>query len=132
MTIESVIAALESADLDDLRDEWRRRYRAPPRLRSKALLRNVLAWRIQADVYGGLDEQTRRLLRDERPPREPIVTPGTIITREWRGVRHQIEATGDGFLYDGRRWKSLSEIARAITGTRWNGPRFFGLREVKP
>ena len=70
MTIASVIAALESADLDDLRDEWGRRYEAPPRLRSKALLRNVLAWRIQADAYGGLDKQTRRLLRDKRPPRE--------------------------------------------------------------
>lgn len=132
MAIESVIAALESADLDDLRDEWRRRYGLPPRLRSKTLLRNVLAWRIQADVYGGLDEQTRRLLRDERPPREPIVTPGTILKRDWHGTLHEIEAIGDGFLYDGRRWKSLSVIARAITGTRWNGRRFFGLQEAQP
>jgi hypothetical protein len=87
----------------------------------------VLAWRIQADLYGGLDPQTRKLLRDERPRREPAVAPGTIITREWRGVTHQVESTVEGFLYDGRRWNSLSEIARAITGTRWNGRRFFGL-----
>lgn len=132
MNVESVIARLETADLNGLREEWSRRYGAPPRLRSKTLLRNVLAWRIQADVHGGLDEETRRLLRDERPPREPLVAPGTIITREWRGVRYQIEATGDGFLYNGRRWKSLSEIARAITGTRWNGPRFFGVKMARP
>lgn len=123
-----MLAKLERADLDALREEWRRRYGAPPRLRSKTLLRNVLAWRIQADIYGGLDPKTRKLLHDDRPPREPVVQPGTIIIRDWRGVTHHIEATGDGFLYDDRRWKSLSEIARAITGTRWNGPRFFGLR----
>ena len=132
MTLAAVLARLEHADLDRLRNEWRRRYGAPPRLRSKTLLRNVLAWRIQADLFGGLEPQTRKLLRDERPAREPIVQPGTIITREWRGVTHHIEATGEGFLYDGRRWASLSEIARAITGTRWNGPRFFGLREKQP
>lgn len=129
MSLESLLAALETADLEGLRAQWRRRYGAPPRLRSKALLRHVLAWRIQADAYGGLGPQTRKLLRDDRPPREPVVAPGTIITREWRGQRHQVEATGEGFLHDGRCWKSLSEVARTITGTRWNGPRFFGLRE---
>lgn len=132
MSLEGLLAELEHADLDGLREEWRRRYGAPPRLRSKTLLRNVLAWRIQADIYGGLDPQTRKLLRDDRAPREPMVQPGTTITREWRGMTHRIEATGDGFLYDGRRWKSLSEIARAITATRRNGPRFFGLRKAQP
>jgi hypothetical protein len=132
VSLDALLAKLEHADLDGLREEWRRRYGAPPRLRSKTLLRNVLAWRIQADLFGGLDPQTRKLLRDDRPPREPVVQPGTIITREWRGVTHHIEASGDGFLYGGRRWKSLSEIARAIAGTRWNGPRFFGLRETQP
>lgn len=127
MSVEQVIASIEKQDLDGLRAEWRRRYGAPPRLRSTMLLRHVLAWRIQADIYGHLDEQTRKLLRDTRPPREPVVSRGTILTREWRGVRHEVEATDGGFLYQGRRWKSLSEIARAITGTRWNGRRFFGL-----
>jgi hypothetical protein len=126
VNLEPLLTELESADLDGLREEWRRRYGAPPRLRSKTLLRHLLGWRIQAERFGGLDEETRRL------PREPLVTPGAVITREWHGVTHQIQATGDGFLYDGRRWKSLSEIARAITGTRWNGPRFFGLREAQP
>ena len=78
---------------------------------------------------GGLDAQTRKLLRDNRPAPESTVAPGTIIRREWRGVSDEIEATGNGFLYRGKHWESLSGIARAITGTRWNGPRFFGLRE---
>jgi hypothetical protein len=125
--LEQVIATIEQQDLDGLRAEWRRRYGAPPRLRSTLLLRHVLAWRIQADVHGSLDEQTRKLLRDTRMPHDPVVGEGTILTREWKGVHHQVEATDGGFLYDGRRWKSLSEIARAITGTRWNGRRFFGL-----
>ena len=129
MSVEAQIAALERANLDQLRQQWRRRYGAPPRLRSVVLLRHVLAWRIQSEAFGGLNSETRKLLRDLRPPREPLVAPGTIITREWRGERHDVEATGDGFLYGGRSWKSLSEVARAITGTRWNGPRFFGLRE---
>ena len=130
--MEATLAALESANLDGLREQWRGRYGTPPRLRSEMLLRNVLAWRIQADALGGLDAQTRKLLRDSRPPREPVVPPGTIIRREWRGVRHEIEATGNGFLFENKRWESLSEIATAITGTRWNGPRFFGLREKRP
>jgi hypothetical protein len=91
------------------------------------LLRHVLAWRIQADVYGSLDEETRKLLRDTRSPRDPLVREGTILMREWNGVRHEVEATAGAFLYNGKRWKSLSEVARAITGTRWNGRRFFGL-----
>lgn len=127
MSVEQLIASIEQQDLDGLRAEWRRRYGAPPRLRSTMLLRHVLAWRIQADVYGNLDEETRKLLRDTRAPQDPLVSEGTILTREWRGVRHEVEATDGVFLYQGRRWNSLSEIARAITGTRWNGRRFFGL-----
>ena len=130
MSLEQVIASIEKQDLEGLRAEWRRRYGSPPRLRSKALLRHVLAWRIQADVFGHLDDQTRKLLRDARPPRVPLVSQGTIITREWRGVRHEVEATDGGFLYAGQRWRSLSEIARGITGTRWNGRRFFGLSSL--
>lgn len=132
MSLETAIAELEGQDLEALRDGWRRRYGAPPRLRSEMLLRHVLAWRIQADRHGYLDENTRKTLRDKRPPREPLVPPGTVLSREWRGVRHQVEAVEDGFLYNGQLWKSLSEVARAISGTRWNGPRFFGLRQAKP
>ena len=132
MNIEAIIAALDKPVLEQtaqgVEAALRSAASAPLRHRSFA---TVLAWRIQADAFGGLDEQTRKLLRDTRPPREPIVPPGTILTREWRGVRHQVEAQATDFCSAGRAWKSLSEVARAITGTRWNGPRFFGLREQR-
>lgn len=128
--VTGLITMLETATLDELRAEWGRRYGAPPRLRSPDLLRRILAWRIQAELEGGLDRTTRRLLHSEGAARETRLAAGSLIAREWKGVRHEVEAVDDGFIYDGRRWKSLSEVARAITGARWNGPRFFGLRDA--
>lgn len=122
------LAWLEDARLQDLRKEWEQRYGAAPRLRSPDLLRRMLAWRIQADTYGGLDVATRKRLAGQAGGAESLLAEGTVITREWRGEKHAVEVANDGFLYNGERWKSLSEVARAITGTRWNGPRFFGLR----
>jgi hypothetical protein len=90
----------------------------------------MLAWRIQAAEESGLDQVTRKLLAGGAAGPETLLAEGTVITREWEGVRHEVEVTGTGFLYGGERWKSLSEVARAITGTRWNGPRFFGLRDA--
>ena len=119
---------LENANLDELRTAWGRRYGASPRLRSASLLRRVLAWRIQAKEMGGLDAPTRKLLSRDLGGRESLLAPGTIIAREWKGVRHEVEVAEDGYIHAGRRWKSLSQVARAITGTRWNGPLFFGLR----
>lgn len=128
--MSGILASLETASLDELRTEWGRRHGAPPRLRSPDLLRQVLAWRIQAAGEGGLDPATRKLLRKQGGVGDARLSPGTIIAREWKGVRHEVETAEDGFLYAGRRWDSLSAIARAITATRWNGPRFFGLREA--
>jgi len=128
--MSGLLAALESATLDELRAEWGRRYGAPPRLRSPDLLRQVLAWRIQTAEEGGLDKVSKRMLCSDVRAGSAQLAPGTIIAREWQGIRHEVEAIDDGFIHAGRRWKSLSEIARAITGTRWNGPRFFGLREA--
>lgn len=125
-----LIPTLETASLEVLREEWGRRYGASPRLRSPDLLRRILAWRIQAELEGGLDRATRRLLRGSAATRETRLATGSLITREWKGARHEVVAVDDGFLYAGRHWKSLSEIARVITGTRWNGPRFFGLRDA--
>lgn len=91
----------------------------------------MLAWRIQAGREGGMNTDTRRALR--RPTASPgltCLTPGTRLMREWKGVRHEVTVEGDGRLRWGEEiYASLSEVARAITGTRWNGPRFFGLRE---
>jgi hypothetical protein len=130
MTAPGVLTALETAQLEDLRSEWRRRFGPPPSLRSVQLLRHAMAWRLQAAESGGFDTRTRRLLRSGASSREALLATGTVIAREYRGVRHQVEVTEDGHLYAGRAWNSLSEIARAITGTRWNGPRFFGQRPL--
>jgi hypothetical protein len=126
---ERLLAQLAGADLEELRNEWERRYGAAPRLRSPELLRRILAWRIQASTQGGLDRVTRRLLVSDAGP-EDLMAEGSVITREWLGVPHHVEVVDGGYLYGGKRWKSLSEIAREITGTRWNGPRFFGLRDA--
>ena len=92
-----------------------------------------MAWNIQADALGGLDADTRRRLRGHAAPAlSGRLAPGTLLTREWKGLAQVVEATGDGFLFKGRKFRSLSEVARAITGTRWNGPRFFGLRTEEP
>ena len=124
------VRALESMDLHSLRDEWRRRYGPPPKMRSTELLARLLAWRIQADAFGGLDSTTIRLLKAETPvPAKVLLDPGTRLFREWQGRRHEVTVLEQGFGYAGREYRSLSEVARAITGTRWNGPRFFGLRD---
>lgn len=123
--------ALEGLSLEDLRARWRERYGAPPTLRSPELLAHMLAWRIQAEREGGLDADLRRALRRPAGVRAAAeLTGGTRIVREWEGVAHEVIAiNGGGFLYRGDRYRSLSQIARLITGVRWNGPRFFGLRD---
>jgi hypothetical protein len=128
--VTAEVRALERADLRQLRAEWRKRYGQPPKIRSPELFARLLAWRIQAPVFGGLDEATIRILRGERP-HPPLLCPkaGDKLVREYRGKRHEVIVLGGAFEYEGREYGSLSEIARAITGTRWNGPRFFGLRD---
>ncbi len=128
--ITKEVRALEALDLHGLRSEWRKRYGDPPKMRSKTLLARLLAWRIQADAFGGLDATTIRLLKsDHLPPPKPALPPGSRISREWQGRRHEVDVLEKGFRYAGTEYRSLSEIARSITGTRWNGLRFFGLRE---
>ena len=130
MSLEDDVRALEALGLEALRAEWRRRYSAPPGLRSVDLLRRLLAWRIQADAYGDLDGDVRRRLRAAAAPRrtDQRVRPGARIAREWQGRRYEVDVVEGGFVHGGVRYASLSQIARLITGTRWNGPRFFGLR----
>jgi len=130
VTIE--VRGLMALNLEGLRREWKRRYGAPPKLRSVNLLRYMLAWRIQEVAWGGLDGDLRQRLR--RPgsiaaAAGPRPSVGSIITREYRGRPHTVAVTAEGFIYDGVTYKSLSKVAHAITGTRWNGPKFFGLRE---
>lgn len=130
--VSADVAALEALDLEGLRAEWRRRLGPPPKLRSTELLRLQLAWRIQAAAFGGLDAQTRRLLRRPIPKTaQPLCRPGDRLIREWDGIRHEVIVTDDGFVYREQTFDSLSAVARAVTGVRWNGPRFFGLRQVE-
>ena len=145
-THESVLAqlaALKTMSVNELKAEWQILFDAPAPNNSRKFLESRLAYRIQELTYGGPDKQTRRLLdllADEvegtltrksqiADPRNPVV--GTKLIREWDGIAHTVTVLKEGFEWGGQRYKSLSAVARAITGTRWNGYRFFGLRERK-
>lgn len=137
------LAALKAMSVNELKAEWQELFAAPAPNNSRAFLEGRLAYRIQELTYGGPDKPTRRLLdllADEvegtltrkaqiADPRNPVV--GTKLIREWDGTAHTVTVLKDGFDWGGQRYKSLSAVARAITGTRWNGYRFFGLRERK-
>ncbi|MDA0963426.1 MAG: DUF2924 domain-containing protein, partial [Proteobacteria bacterium] len=130
------LAALKAMSVNELKTEWQGLFDAPAPNNSRTFLESRLAYRIQELTYGGPDKQTRRLLdllADEvegtltrkaqiADPRNPVV--GTKLIREWDGVAHTVTVLREGFDWDGRRYKSLSAVARAITGTRWNGYRF--------
>ncbi len=122
-----------------LKDKWRTLYGAePPRQISRALMLRALAYRIQEKSLGGIKPATRRLLmqfaHDCAAARTPgaapsrTVQPGAVLVREWRGISHQVSVLEKGFRFRGRHYRSLSEVAREITGTRWSGPLFFGLK----
>ena len=140
--IETELTKLVHMPIKDLRDGWKERLESePPDVRSREVMVRLLAWRLQAEAFGGPDVATERKLREiadtlERtgtyePKLRRDLSPGVVVTREWKGVVHRVAVTTGGFEYDGRRFKSLSDVARTITGTRWSGPRFFGL-EQKP
>lgn len=142
-TVLARLAALRAMDVAALKAEWKSLFGAEPPNNSRAFLELRLAYRIQELAYGGVQSETRRLLdllADEREgkslrkrkiadPRSPVA--GTKLVREWAGVEHAVTVLRDGFEWQGRTYKSLSAIARAITGTRWNGWRFFGMRQAK-
>lgn len=133
------LAELRRLDSTALKQRWRVLYRteAPVHI-GQALLLQAVAYRLQERVLGGLRPSTRRLLErtaednlHRRTPTEAPatkVTPGSVLIREWHGVSHRVTVLADGVLLRGTRYGSLSEVARKITGTRWSGPRFFGLR----
>jgi hypothetical protein len=139
------IARLRDLDVVALRSRWQNAFRrqAPPQLPRRLLFR-VLAYRLQADQLGDLDSASRRLLDSSGSPekagqkavdsrrRTAELRPGTVLGREWKGHMHHVAVLADGFAWNGKTYPSLSNIAFAITGTRWNGPRFFGLRDKSP
>ena len=123
------VRALEGLGLEALRQEWRVRYGQPPKLRSPDLLARLLSWRIQADAWGGLDADLLKRLRQRSVPvAGPKLTPGVRLEREWRGLRHTVHVVEEGFIWNGTTYSSLTRIAALITGGKWNGPLFFGLR----
>ena len=138
--IDTRITALEALTIADLQIEWRRLYRAaPPTRLSRDLLVRGVAYKLQEHVYGGLSPGVRRRLRSlvESPDKQnrsraaPTITlkPGTKLVREWRGHVHTVNVLDEGFDYRGQRYRSLTRIARLITGVHWSGPLFFGLNK---
>jgi hypothetical protein len=133
-TVNERVRALERLDLEGVRSEWSRLYGEPPSVRSAALLRMLLAWRIQEAGFGGLSAETRRRLRTPaaaKPTRKIELEPGSLLTRDWKGTSHEVRVTDDGFAWRGRSYRSLSAVASAIAGSRWNGRRFFGLDQAQ-
>ena len=132
------LAVLSGAQLDQ---RWRELFGSErPRRLYGALLVGVLAYRLQERTLGGLKPATRRLLRQiagssaGRRPSASLATPrltvGTMLLRQWHGTTHRVTVLDYGFEYGGQRFNSLSEIARRITGSRWSGPLFFGLKAM--
>ena len=129
--LEVELARVEVLDLEGLRAAWARLFGPPPPLRSVEILSRLIAWRLQAEA----DPETVQALKDQlagvRPQRRNgVLHPGDRVFRIWQGVRHEVLVLEDGKLaYGEAEFDSLSAVARAITGARWNGPRFFGLRQ---
>jgi hypothetical protein len=133
--IRAEVEKLPTLGKDDLRSRWSTLFgKTPPPALTKDLLGRMIAWRIQEKFYGGHDKATLRLLdglargKVTKPATEPQLRPGTVLMREHGGKRHTVTVTPDGFVWQDRTYPSLSAIARTITGTSWNGRRFFGLR----
>jgi hypothetical protein len=137
--IEAELDRLTVTPIAHLRSRYRELFRTdPPKAFGPDLLRRSIAHRIQEKAYGGLSRSTQRLLGQmmkafaAKPPSKIVlprqIKPGSVLVREWKGRSHRVMVLADGFAYDGKTFRNLSEIAGLITGTRWNGPRFFGLR----
>jgi hypothetical protein len=139
--VEDELDRLPTTPIAELRKRYCELFRTePPKAFGPDLLRRSIAHRIQEKAYGGLSGSSRRLLdqlvrsasakpngRLELPRR---IKPGSELVRTWKGKSYRVMVMADGFAYDGVTFPSLSEVATKITGTRWNGPRFFGLRSV--
>jgi len=127
------LAALAELDRTALLERWRTAFgrEAPPRL-SRTLMEKAIAYDLQVKAFGGLPARTRRALRaaakaNRKSVLSKLPSRGTRLVREWHGALHEVEVLENSYLWRGARHRSLSAIARAITGTKWSGPRFFGL-----
>jgi hypothetical protein len=147
--VEDEIAQLRDLDLKGLRVRWRNAFGKPaPEHLTRHLLFRIMAYRLQADRLGDLDAETVKVLARAGGQSDPASAvsknlagldqrrfappPGTVLVREWDRKSHRVMVMPDGYAWNGRTFDSLSKIAFAITGTKWNGPRFFGLRDRRP
>ena len=134
------LAALKTTPTPKLKEQWRQLFESEPPAFNRRYLESRLAYRIQELAYGGLKPETVRRLENlgeeldggrvevrKRPANDRPIA-GTRLIREYQGVEHSVTVRDDDFEYQGRPYKSLSAIARAITGTPWSGPVFFGLK----
>ena len=145
-SIEGQIAQLRDLDLTGLRTCWHNEFgRTAPKHLTRFLLFRILVYKVQADLFGDLDTDTIKVLEQAggSEGRSAVVAkslaaldqkrfvppPGTVLVREWDRKSHRVMVMPDGFAWNGKTFDSLSQIAFAITGTKWNGPRFFGLRD---
>lgn len=141
--ISAQIESLQAMTVHDLRSHWEKvfGYSAPATAKSQ-FLRRAIAWKIQVKAYGGVKPETHKLLlriaKDPSLAKSPKVSdampeikPGTRLLRSWESETHEVMVTPQGYLWRGETWKSLSRIAREITGTSWSGPAFFGLKPGK-
>jgi hypothetical protein len=142
-SVVAQLAALQRMSVNDLKKKWEELLGNPAPNNARAFLELRISWRIQELTYGGLSRDTRRtleLLADEtegkisrkpmvNDPRNPI--PGTRLIREWDGVQHTVTVLREGYEWEGRTYRSLSAIARIITGVNWNGFRFFALNGLR-
>jgi DUF2924 family protein len=132
--IEAEVNQIRSLGVDAVRNRWRLMFGAPPpKGLTKDIMGRMIAYRIQEEAFGGLDRETKRLLdrlaRGEQPNElYRRLKAGTVLVREYQGERHTVTMVSDGFAWREKIYPSLSAIAQQITGTKWNGPRFFGLR----
>jgi hypothetical protein len=143
-SVEDEIAHLRGLDLEGLRARWQSVFRRPaPAHLTRHLLFAVIAYRLQADRFGDLDHETKQVLdrtvaKEAGPAmsarlasfdqKRTELTPGTVLVREWDRQSQRVMVMADGFAWNGQTYDSLSKVAFAITGTKWNGPRFFGIR----
>jgi DUF2924 family protein len=131
------LEALTTASPQELKNHWEKLYRStPPKGMSRKLVIRACAYRMQTKAYGGLRSSERRALvahgskdRSEVPVSDGGLQPGTRLVRDYQGISHVVDVVEDGFRWDNRTFTSLSAVARAITGTRWNGLVFFGLKK---
>lgn len=132
MTRRVTLAEIKTVERPDLLALWREVFDGPaPKSLSQPFLRRFLAFEMQSREHGGLPVKTRTAIGKgpgaKARTASPGLKPGGRLLREWNGITHVVDVTGDGFSWNGRTWRSLSAIAREITGAHWSGPRFFGM-----